>query len=175
MTRITDLLTPVTFLLVPTLAAIVSNSNNTSPDIATSANASLNTGGVCYGRGFDDERRTSYAHCQRAAKLIPEGEVRGSFHVHGADDAFRLPRVVRYKSCMVTVSLESLDQQPDQSTWHNIMAGARRVISICRRITDLTTGGFILVGDRGTIEVSVEKYREDPLNLGYAANQSAIS
>ena len=175
MTRITNLLTPVTFLLVPTLAAIVSNSNNTSPDIATSANASLNTGGVCYGRGFDDERRTSYAHCQRAAKLIPEGEVPGSFHMQGADDAFRLPRVVRYKSCMVAVSLESLDQQPDQSTWHNIMAGARRVISICRRITDLTTGGFILVGDRGTIEVSVEKYREDPLNLGYAANQSAIS
>ena len=170
MTRITKLLTPVTFLLVPTLAAIASNSNNTGPDIATSANSSLNTGGFCYGSSFDDERRTSYAHCQRAAKLIPEGDVPGSFHMKGADDAFRLPRVVRYKTCMVVVSLESSEEQPDQCTWHKIMFGAGQVSSKCRSpgIKDLTTGGFIIVGDRRTIMISMEKYREDPLSHGYA-------
>ena len=175
MTRITNLLTLVTFLLVHTFAALALNRENTSLDIATSANASLNTDGVCYGRGFEDERRTSYAHCQSAAKLIPEEEVPGTFHMHGTDDAFRLPRVIRYKSCVVAVNLESPEQQSDQSTWHSIMAGARRVISKCRRITDLTTGGFILVGDRGTIVVSMEKYLEDPLSLGHAVNRSAIS
>lgn len=105
------------------------------------------------------------------AELIPADQVPGSFYMQGADDAFRLPRVVRYKSCMVTVTLESPDEQPDQCTWHNIKVGAGRVSSKCRSpgITDLTTGGFIVVGDRGAIMVSMEKYREDRLSLGYAA------
>lgn len=169
MTRITNLLTLVTFLLIPTLDAIALNSYKTIPDIATSANASLNTDGYCYGNGYDDERRTSYAHCQRAVQLIPEGEVPGSFHMQGADDAFRLPRVVRYKSCMVVVSLVSPDEQPDQCTWHKIMFGAGQVSSKCRSpgIKDLTTGGFLIMGDRRTIMISIEKYREDPLSLGY--------
>ena len=170
MTRITNLLTPVTFLLAPTLAAIASNGNNTGPNIAKPVNASSNTDGFCYGNGYDDERRTSYAHCQRAANLVPEGVMPGSFHMHGADDAFRLPRVVRYESCMVVVSLVSPDEQPDQCTWHKIMSGAAQVSSRCRSpgIKDLTTGGFVIVGNQGTFMISMEKYREDPLSLGYA-------
>lgn len=169
MTRITNLLTPVTFLLALTSAAIASDSNNSSPDIATFTNASLNTAGVCYIRDFDDERRTSYAHCQRAVRLIRDNYVPASFHTNGEDDAFRLPKVVRYKSCMVVIHLVSVDELSDQCTWHAIRGAAGQLSSRCRSLTDLTTGGFNFVGDRGTIMISVEKSREYPLSVGYDA------
>ena len=171
MIRITNLLIPVIFMLALTFAAIASDNNNTSPDVATSTNASVNAAGFCYGRGFEDQKRTSYAHCQRAVRLMPDDNVPGLFHMNGANDTFRLPRIVHYESCMVVVHLASDDELPDQCTWHMIWGEAGRLTARCRSpgITDLTTGGFNFVGDRGTIMISVEKYPEDPLSIEYAA------
>ena len=171
MTRITSLLIPVTFLLGFTSAAIASDSSSTSSDVATSTNASVNAAGICYGNGFEDQKRTNHAHCQQAVRLMPDGNVPGSFHMDGIDDAFRLPRIVHNESCMVVVHLASDHELPDQSTWHRIRSEAGRLSARCRSpgITDVTTGGFNVMGRRGTIMISLEKYPADPLSLEYAA------
>ncbi len=176
MTRVTNLSISFAFFLARTFAAIASVNNNTSPDITTSANASLNYDVVCYTQVFD-RRRAIYSDCLRAAQLLPEGVVPGSFHRQGADDAFRLPRAVRYESCAITVNLESLDGEPDESTWHRIMNGARQVAALCKkpRIYPLTTGGFLFVGSRGAIKISVEKYRAGSSSVGNATIGTAIS
>ena len=176
MARITNLLISVTFFLARTFAAIASDSNNSSPEITTSANASLNAVAVCY-RKLIDRRRADHSQCLGAAQQLPEGVVPGSFHEQGADDAFRLPKVVRYKTCSVIVSLESLDGEPDQSTWHRIMNGAFEVAEVCRtpKIYPFTTGGFVFVGDRGAIKISLEKSSVVPLSAGNATTGTAIS
>ena len=94
--------------------------------------------------------------------------------MQGPIDIFRLPRSVRYDSCVVAVGL---DGEPDQSTWRTIRNGASRVAAACREpgIPDFTTGGSVYVGDRGAIEISMEKYVEGPLSVGNATTGTAIS
>ena len=97
--------------------------------------------------------------------------------MQGQVDIFRLPRSVRYNSCRVAVSLESLDGEPDQSTWRTIKNGASQVAAACRSpgVSDLTTGGLLFVGDRGFIKISMEKYDEGPLGVGNSTTSIANS
>ena len=173
MTRVTNFLTTVTFFLACAFAAITSDHNNTSPDSTTSANASLSTEVVCYTGGFD-LWRADYSHCLRAIQLLPSGVMPGLFHTRGPIDIFNLPRSVCYKSCVVAVSL---DGEPDLSTWRKNRIGASQVADACRSpgVSDLTTGGYLSVGDRGGIVISLEKYLEGPLSVGKATTGTATS
>ncbi|KAK0507045.1 hypothetical protein JMJ35_010503 [Cladonia borealis] len=176
MTRVTKLLITVTLFLACAFTAIASGNNNTDLDITTSANAILNIGVVCY-TGVVDFWRANYFHCLRATQFLPDGVIPGSFHMQGQVDSFRLPRSVRYGSCMVAVSLESLDGEPDQSTWRTIKNGASQVAAACRSsgVSDLTTGRLLFVGDRGAIKISMEKYVQGPLSVGNSTTGTAIS
>lgn len=173
MTRVTNLLITVTFLLACAFAAKISDNNNTSPDMTTSANASLSAEVVCYTGAFDFWR-TDFSHCLRATYQIPGGVVPGLFHMQGPSDNFRLPRSFRYRRCVVNVSLIG---GPDHSSWRRIKNGASEVVAACRSpgLFDSTTGGSLSVGDRGAIEISIEKYLGGPLSVGNATTGTAIS
>ena len=173
MTRVTNVLTTATFFLACAFIAIASDNNNITPEITTSANASLNAEVVCY-TGIFDLWRADYSHCLRAIQLLPDGVMPGLFHMQGPIDTFRLPRSARYDSCVVAVGL---DGAPDQSTWRRIRNGASQVAAACRSpgVSGLTTGGHLSVGDRGAIEISMEKYLEGPLGVGNATTGTAIS
>ena len=56
---------------------------------------------------------------------------------------------------MIIVSLD--DEEPDQSSWSMISHVASQLISICS-IGEFT-GGWMKLGLRGAIRISVEKYR----------------
>ena len=173
MTRVTNLLITVTFFLACTFAAITSDNNNRSPDTTTSANVSLSTEVVCYTGAFD-HWRADYSYCLRATQLLPDGVMPGLFHMQDPTDIFRLPRSVRYRSCVVSVGL---DEETDLSTWRTIRNGARQVAAACKSPgrSDLTTGGYLSVGDRGAISISMENYVEGPLSVGNATTGTAIS
>ena len=176
MTRLTRLVITVTLYLVCAFTAIASGNNNTDLDITNSANAFLNIGILCY-TGVVDLWRADYFHCLRATQSLPDGVIPGSFHMQGQLDIFRLPRSVRYNSCMVAVSLESLSGEPDQSTWRTIKNAASEVAAACRSpgVTDVTTGGLLFVGDRASIKISMGKYDEGPLDVGNSTIGTATS
>ena len=174
MIRLTKLLITITLFLSCAFTAIASGNNNTDLDITTSANVFLNIGILCY-TGVVDLWRANYFHCLRATQSLPDGVIPGSFHMQGEPNIFRLPRSVRYNSCMVAVSLESLGEEPDQSTWRTIKNAASQIAAACRSpgVADVTTGGLLFVGDRATIKISMGKYDEGLLGVGSSITSAA--
>ena len=125
----------------------------------TKHDANINAAVNCFEPGFFGTRQANTRDCIHAALSLPEGSMPGLFHHLGPDDGYDLPYMDSYESCMVTVSINS--GQQDLSTWHRISHVASQIASACSigAYPQGLTGGNVRVGEAGLIQVTVEKYR----------------
>lgn len=83
----------------------------------------------------------------------------GVFHDSGPHDDFRLPVMQYAGTCMILVSLD--DRGRDITSWQRISHVASQLVAICS-IGDFPrslTGGWMNVGLKGAIMISIERYR----------------
>ena len=83
----------------------------------------------------------------------------GVFHDSGPDDDFRLPVMQYAGTCMILVSLD--DRVRDISSWQRISHVASQLVEVCSmgEFPRSLTGGWMKVGLKGAIKISVERYR----------------
>ena len=142
------------------------NGNITEPPVYTSSTNNTNSSSTaltarvnCYYPTFFDSRVAASRDCLQAIELLPDVMTPGYFHYGGPPDGFELPAMEHHGTCMIILSLD--DGQPDLSSWSMISHVASQLIEICSigLFPRGYTGGWMKLGERGAIRISVEKYR----------------
>lgn len=153
------LLSAVLLLLSP-LATVASPDNSTDP-----LELSASPRRFCYANPIIGRSpQALYAACNEAVLRLPQSAWVLNFHqANPSSDPSGLPRTIIVGNCKVSVGFVTgfSAGSSEQSSWPQIAGVATQLMNACLHIKPtnlaLTTAGKVTTGERGRIEVTVER------------------
>lgn len=100
----------------------------------------------------------SFADCLIARTALPYSTAADQFHAKGRDDAFRLPKFSRHRTCAIQVTFRA-GSELDTGAWREVRELVGKIMRDCAvpRRGHLTRGGSDIMGYNERILVGVNR------------------
>ena len=96
----------------------------------------------------------SYIDCEYAMRQLPFDPTRGTFNYTGVEDEYKLPVYKLYKTCGIAVEMNPGVNQPDESSWAEIVFQTQRLNDGC--VAGLSKpDGIARTGQHGRLRITL--------------------